>query len=212
MSPWEEDVLFTYEVGELIMGWSTVESDLCAIAGTFTNGEPTFAKAYSAIENLRAKLQFTDTIVRHATQNEVLLGEWKKLHDRIGRVARGRNKAAHYPSRCYTNYPIVGRRWALVPWDAPPMDASEGPPAGSICLRDIALINHQLDALCGATQNFLWLVHGMPPALPDDEKASAKSAEIRAMRNRLRLMLGLPRLPNRSTPRKAVDGAARRAP
>lgn len=206
MTPEEEHVCFFYELGMATTEWAFVERALLQVitAGMPEPEQRATTAGYFAIENFRSKLAFTDSIIQvKFAHNKAWLQTWAGLVQRATVCSTSRNKLAHYSSVIFQhdlNQP--GRRIALVQWIGLERQSWAGtfkgkPPPGSLCLRDIVLIELEFSALMIALTNFSSLIVGEPEPLPKSHEQPKGPPTIRVLANHIRELLGLPPKPSR---------------
>lgn len=160
----EEMVCFFEEVGTALTLWGTVEKNILNIALIEISKADTerFARGFLSIENFRSKLNFADTAINYSPVMKPHLEDWQQVHKRIVAASKLRNKLAHY-HRTYFEAAPVGRRLALCPWSENLRSFELGvPPAGSLCIRDIAGFKNQFFSLVMLLINMNCRIRGMP--------------------------------------------------
>lgn len=167
ITPRQEQLAFYYELGLAITQWASVEWQLYkTTARIFTLTDDAekhreFYKAYFSIENFRAKLKFSDTIISSAAQGRPFAEAWAKLEARIAGLAKIRNKLAHHSVMHYMNNP-PGRNVALLSREAvvTPIRRGQKHQPGAIFVRDIVRYQNEFSALRVSLEHFSCRVHG----------------------------------------------------
>jgi hypothetical protein len=217
MNDTEESVHFYHALGEALNAWSGIEQELCSI-GVYSDGGPYFREVFYAVDNFRSKLAIIDAIVTKDAPSEAVLARWQRVRDRIAGLSTTRNKLAHYPMICYSNHKVIGRRCALVPPLSDRTAHLKKPPPNSLCLRDIVIFTFEVGAVCRTTQNLIGFYldakyrrsKGLAPLQEHELQGPFQESSeqlhswtgIRAIRDRTRVMLGVPRLPSRQSQSK----------
>jgi hypothetical protein len=73
----------------------------------------------------------------------------------------------------------------------------EKPPAGSLCLRDLAAIRLEFHALTTQVCNAFEVLCGRPAPYPESDEQPANPPSLRQIADKIRLELGFPPKPSR---------------
>jgi hypothetical protein len=122
---------------------------------------------FFSIDNFRSKLQAVDNLFETKFESTKYITEWQSIFNRLQSLAAIRNQLAHYHTVGYLGTP--GRRLALVPvlGKIPKLkQKTPKPPAGSLCLRDIAHARQQFEAIGYALDFLFWRVTKQKTKLP----------------------------------------------
>jgi hypothetical protein len=156
----EERVAFFHELGVAITTWARLEYTLFAVTSwCFAKRArahfPGFHKAYFSIENFRAKLQFSDTIISGAVKDTPSASDWAVLVDQLATRAKARNRLAHNPTSFFPDNP-VGRRVALVSRVGLSTSGKRKPkyPPDALFVRDVVRVQREFFATMMALENF----------------------------------------------------------
>jgi hypothetical protein len=199
----EEGVAFFHELGVAITTWARLEHTLFAVTSwSFAKRAkatfPDFHTAYFSIENFRAKLQFSDTIISGAVKGTPLANDWAALVAQLATRAKARNRLAHHPMSFFPENP-VGRRVALVPHIAAPASGKRKPkyPPGALFVRDVARVKHEFLATMTTLENFSSRVQGEPEFWPKSDERPRDPPTIHQLVSRIREALVPPQPPSR---------------
>lgn len=95
-------------VGRAISTWARVEEELtwvaihcfnvtCDFSKTqYLSFMPIMSAAFSATTGFRTRMDMTDAVVRKTQSSDVVLNHWEPIAKKVRRVAKRRNKIAHY--------------------------------------------------------------------------------------------------------------------
>lgn len=158
IDPNEEQLAFYFHIGLAITQWAHVEFALAWLVAwrLNSNDQPLNVAGFLSIENLRTKLQYADTILSASIQSDTSRADWATLRDRIGQLAKKRNRLAH--SWVLTDGSSrEGRQRMLLPTKPPPDNKPKTRGHkyhGAICLRDIVGFRLEFVALMCAIENY----------------------------------------------------------
>lgn len=146
ITPTEEYVLFYQAIGVAITQWAHVEDALYRLTARAFNksDSSTLAFGFFSIENFRSKLAFVDRTFPDIPDSSSHEPEWANIRDRISGLSSRRNQLAHGRVMNYLN-DTPGRQTAIIPLfqKSPKKKPQKGPPPGSLCVKDIDLIQQQ---------------------------------------------------------------------
>lgn len=198
MTRTEEHVAFYYELGLAISVWASVEQRLCDIVQVCLNNTDhvSVIVSFYAIENFRSKLQYADALVRaQHWQNQPVMDKWAIMVESARKASTKRNHLAHRHAVEFGDPKASpGRRFALLDWakwwsDAPP---SSKPPSGSLCVRDISIIQSEFLKLQHELNDLAWQMRGVQLPLRGSRARVPDPPTIRMLRDYLRAALAPP--------------------
>jgi hypothetical protein len=188
MTPGEEDVAFYYQVGNAITEWAFVEISLrnvafsCIERGADDMNHKALGMGFVSLEGFRAKLDFTDGLVRRRFAGSAFVKEWGKLYDRVKRTSGQRNKLAHWGVATYSEA-MPGRRLALVPWSSSKKELKRKlPPTGALCIRDIARMRADFHSLAISVENLRARIEGQPERFPKEYEHAGAPPSLAKLR------------------------------
>lgn len=97
----ERDQLFA-EVGRAIATWQAVETYLSDLFHDAIRGTRPYLSyaAFATIANFRGKLEIINALIRRdVPEDDPLIAEWEKLHERVRKRSKQRNLIAHREPR-----------------------------------------------------------------------------------------------------------------
>lgn len=137
----EEIDIFDILHANAVQQWSLVEASLFGVVSACLVYTPGFEDAFHSIENFRSKLAFADKIVKGSPAPQSISEQWIEISATIQRLSKKRNLLAHGRYIKFNAKNREGRRAAIFPTSVRP--SGDQPPPGSICLRDLDLINQE---------------------------------------------------------------------
>ena len=193
MTPFEESILFYYEIGVAITQWAHVEMALqWLMQSCFHDDDRKMTGlTYFSIENFRSKVQVVDVVMRNKYEGTDYLTEWATVLERIPAIAKGRNKLAHRLVIIFhENQP--GKRYALVPWIYKPNKKKSSPsrptppPPGSLFIQDVVELRQQFSAVRAGLENLFFRILGRPELILKSHEQPAGRPTTRQLARLLR--------------------------
>jgi hypothetical protein len=196
----EEQLAFYEWVGRAITGWAHVEIGLAQVLIACFEGVDAQAAAiaFYSVENFRSKLRVVDNVVSAKLSGVLPFKDWPELVKRAESAATGRNTIAHHwllvdltakPGRRFGLQPFLSNKQAKRPQRRPP---------GTLCLRDISLLQSRFAMLSNAFCNFAARLGGHPAPMPESSEEDAQPRTLAALRSQLYTLCGHSPRPSRA--------------
>jgi hypothetical protein len=172
MTPAEEHSAFYASIGFGVTQWAHLENSLCALFRACLGGERKWATAtFYAVENFRAKMQMTDTLIRLRVPKGDLLAEWSDkggFFQRLTAQSKIRNKLAHYTVLIFPDAK-PGRRYHLQPNCYDPANPKVDPdrPQGGLFVSDLKQIPFGFSSLFVALDQYAGRVQALLAQPPE---------------------------------------------
>ena len=192
----EEQIAFYSELGRAITQWAHVEFALSWIVGRCFDQKDANNAAFGllSIENIRAKLQYAESIVSNRGLSKTEKTKWAELTKRIGQLAKKRNRLAH---SWVLNDPTAapGRRIMLLPTRLTKTQSRQKHP-GAVCLRDVAGYRLEFFALMTALENFSDRLAGQEEQFPKYQEQPQRPPTIAQIRRQIYAFASRPPRPS----------------
>lgn len=191
MTPAEEHVAFYHQVGLAVDQWGMVEYGLFEVVSSCFDRDQRrmAARGFFSIENFRSKLKYADEVLKVHMSAEHHLARWVVILARLQSASGKRNRIVHGRVIVHS-MSQAGRRYALVPWDAP--SGSGRPPPGSLCLRDVAAFTSDFSSLFVSLSRFCDSLNGRRAHLPESGERPRDPPTIPQIRAQIHAILGHP--------------------
>jgi hypothetical protein len=190
----EEQLAFYEWVGRAITQWAAIEIALeDVVSACFGDSENvSTAVAFYSIENFRSKLRVVDNLVTARFREHPAFDDWPELLKRAESAAGGRNTIAHHwllidPAA------KAGRRYGLQPFlSLKPAKKKQARPPGTLCVRDIAILQARFSLLSNALHNFAARLRGRKGQLPESPEQAAHQRTLSDLRRQIHALCGHP--------------------
>jgi hypothetical protein len=150
---------------------------------------------FYSIENFRSKLKMADNLVHAKFGDKSVFDDWPELHARMENAAAGRNTLAHHWVLIFPD-DKPGRRYGLQPFLGPdikkPPKIFQKRPGGTLCIKDISLLQSRFSLLSIALHNYAAVLHGLPAQLPKSSEQEARPMMLSALRHQIHALCGRP--------------------
>ena len=194
----EEQIAFYSEIGHAITQRAYVEFALAWIVATRFEKKNTqnAIDGFLSIENMRAKLQYADTILNSPGLSKEHRADWATLHGRTGKHATKRNRLAHSWMKIDLDRP-AGRRIMLLP-TRPDYKPTRQKYPNALCLRDIVSYQLEFFALSTALENFSDRLLGQEEQSPKSQEQPQRPPTIAQIRRQIYAYARRPPRPSRT--------------
>jgi hypothetical protein len=149
---------------------------------------------FYSVENFRSKLQVVDNLLSAKFRDHPAFEDWPDLLERCRQTSSGRNTIVHH--RLIADPKAKpGRRYGLQPvlpdFKNPPKIKRKRP-AGTLCIRDIAILQSRFVLLSNALHNFAARLRGLPVPLPKSSEQDAHRRSLEHLRRQIHELCGHP--------------------
>ena len=181
-------------MGRAITDWAHVEIALGdVVSACFGDAEREAAAiALYSVENFRSKLAVVDNLVTARFRHKPVFSYWPSLLKEAQSAADGRNTIAHHWRLVDLNAK-PGRRYGLQPFLTrnEPKKKQARPP-GTLCIRDISLLQLRFVYLSNALHNFASRLRGQKAQLPESPPQGARPKTLSDLRRQIHALCGHP--------------------